>query len=323
MLLDPCNAEVVPGIYGTSDGLTAKFRNYTFNSSGANSGYILWVPQLCNEGIEPGVTTNGTFNVFCFAAGNPLNSPINTIAAPLGSSDYWSVNTCGAGLPDPCAAFGAGDTCQVQRMISACIKMTYTGAMVNASGQVGYITDVDPFTLIGGGNSSGPPSVSQMFNLCSKTERIGVRTHENRYSAATDNDSVYHGTTNACWEYSEAEATAIRTRVGATASRFRYPAFGFAWRGLDIPSGGDTGLSFELTKNIEWRPEPVSGLVQPNPVHHGPEKRTGILTALDRMYPNWATASLDAAAQYGPALAESIFTGTAGPMLRTLRGRAV
>jgi len=203
--------------------------------------------------------------------------------------------------------------------------MTYTGAMVNSSGQVGYITDLDPKTLIGGGTASFTPSVSQMFNLCSKTERIGIRTHENRYSAGTDNDSVYHGIDNSCWEYVQDPGLPgqdpLATRVGATASRFRYPAFGFAWRGLDIPTNGDASLSFELTKNIEWRPEPVSGLVQPNPTHHGPEKRTGILSSLDRLYPNWATSAIDIATDYGPALAESIYTGTAGPMLRTLRGR--
>lgn len=313
MLADPCGSELVPGIYGTTDGFTARFKSTINPSAGSGNpvaGYILWIPQLTNLGTPQ---TNGHFNLFGFAASNGTAAPVNTTTNPLGEDGEWAVAAGNSGfkIPDPASPFVSGDLCQVARMISACMRFTYTGRLTNSSGQIGFIENLDPWSLLQGGTSDGPPTVDQMFNLCRKVERVGLDTNEIRYSAYTDNDEVYHSITNSGWTYTAGNLT----DVGATSSRFRYPAFGLCWRGLAT----DFSFVIDLIKNIEWKPEPMSGLMQPPSKHIPHPPRNSLLVWLDQNMPDWQSKTLSAAVSTVAAIAGAAQAGvmqrTRGPML--------
>ena len=308
MLLNPCSADLLPGIHGTSDGFVGKFKLNLNNNSSGKAGYILWIPQLSNAGEADG-TAREQFNVYAFSGTNGTQSPENTTGNPLGTDGSWAVNGSGFSLIDPSSSFLQGNLAQCERLISACIRVSFIGAMSDSSGQIGYIKDFDPRSLIaGGGVGDSPPSVDQVFNLCAKTVRIGTDTHENIYSSQTPNDGVWSTVLSSGWDSGVAASVVggSLTTVGGQAGRFRYPAFGFCWRGLTTTTAN---MVFELTKNIEWRPEPVSGLVQPRPHHHGPSLVQSIMAQLDNNAPGWSERLVNVAATGASRVAQAAFTG--------------
>jgi hypothetical protein len=301
MIADPCNCTLIPGLHGTSEGLLARVKKTLFNATADTCGYVLWVPDYsCNFGDfnERGTATNiKCGNLFIWSSTEPDQQPYNErvdveskmayggilsdtfVAASAFSSAFTST--------DPAAVLISGDIVQDARTLSACIKMKYTGQLVNASGELAFIQDLPLSSIIYGAGNNEAASVNQLFQQATQTGRFGSDTAE-VISRPDETSHVFRNDRSTPFQVSDSNG-GITTLSNEGKSQGPN-VFGFAWRGLAIPSGQAANLTFEFIKNIEWRPEPVSGLTHATPrVVNTIPKTQSAVKYLDDMSSTWST----------------------------------
>lgn len=325
MLADPCGSTLVPGFWGTSEGLLARARStITFTGSGTGtSGYILWSPDYFSVGAVGTPLVDTPANLFAWNAVSPATQPINV--SPTASygdhfmSDFenGSVMSTAASGSDPAYGILEDDIVQDARPISACVSITYTGTMANASGQIGFIDNFPLESLLSGGVGDNPPSVDELFRYTSKTSRLGVdtleivsRVNDSGHFFRDENDSPVlvnpGGLTN----------PATVTPLGA-AQQPRF--FGFCWRGLDAAASNP--LVFELTKNFEWRAAPRSGFAAAPPVtYFDSPPAHDVQRRLDAKVPGWDSGRSPGPDDGATRIAKLGYTGTGGGKLRGAHG---
>lgn len=298
MVRNPCAAELIPGIYGSSEGTLARFKNVTNNTSSGTCGYCVWFPDYCQGGNS--VTGGG--NLYIFTANATTIAPNNTVASPLGEGSDWAVNGAGFALPDPAYALATGDIVKDLRTISACMRLTYYGALSTSSGQIGFIENFTCESLLTGGTGAAPPSVDDVFQTLAVTERLGIDTLETVWRPS-DHSRNFRSSDDVALSIGLASASA--TTLGTDARSFAPRGFGFAWRGLDISK-----LNFEFIKNVEWRPEAVSGLVT-SPVHtYGSDRMPIVVANLDKKHgQGWVHRAVHTTGSAVSSVAKAAWTG--------------
>lgn len=244
MLANPCDAKLVSGLYGDSQGLLARFRKSEDNNSLASCGYLLWCPDY-----------HGKTNLVCFVNDDPTFHPPNTQSDPYGSGIGWSAPATSSAsfLYDPCEAFVGQAVCADARLISSCMQMTYYGTQLNAGGELRIVENLRPEMLINGGAGGLPASVNEIMDYAGSSMRLGTKTYEVR-SRPTESSRIFRN---------HLQGTFTRGAPNAvdevqTTQNPKY--YGFVWRNIPVDQ---TNLSFSLFKNIEWRPAPTSGLNRP------------------------------------------------------------
>jgi hypothetical protein len=301
MIADPCNCTLIPGLHGTSEGLLARVKKTLFNSTADTCGYVLWVPDYsCNFGDfnERGPATSVKCgNLFIWSSTDPNQQPYNTLVAADSKMAYGSAlsDTFVAATTyssaytstDPAAVLVSGDIVQDARTLSACIKMKYTGQLLNASGEIAFIQDLPLPSILYGASNNEAASVNHLFQQATQTGRFGSDTAE----VISRPDETSHVFRN-----DRSTPINVNTGEGGTSSlsqegKSQGPnVFGFAWRGLAIPSGQAANLTFEFIKNIEWRPEPISGLTHATPrVINTIPKTQSAVKYLDDKSSTWST----------------------------------
>jgi hypothetical protein len=319
MLADPCNAELRSGSFTTSEGYLARVRStFVDNSDGGRSGYILWVPMYHNSGAaDPDSLFAKEFNVMGWSASNSGSNPINNALGDGLSygfpEDFNAAKELGTAFAsaDP-ASFLVGSKNAIvadARLISACIKMTYTGRMDAAAGEVCRVSV--PLDVILGNMEEKIPaaSVDELFRMATKRSRLGVDTLETIHRPETELTGLFHGASDVCLGGGGAPGTDA-TITGPSAKLRQPKVFGFAWRSLPTPSGDSSNLTFELTKNLEWRPSSRSGFVAAVPKSTGKDR--GIQKAvamLDANIPGWADRVYDSATSVASTIAQLALTG--------------
>lgn len=314
MVAHPCDAPLVSGLFGTVEGLMGRFKSRISNGTTNQHGYLLWVPAYhCRSPSTP-TGANQTFNVFGFTTGDASANPIGiNFSGPAWSS----TNTAGFREVDPVYPFVVGSTCQDARVVSACMRLTNWGQEITSQGEVVAIDNV-PLSAVLGESTGLSASVNDMFNLGRREMRLGLNTLE----------VVYRGSdTDACFRSDAvAPATSAPALVGASTAPVISPAvgndgprcFGFAWRAIN--ANPQTNITFELIKNVEWRPALTSGMSASVTVTHGPSLMPTVHAVLDSKKPGWHMKQVGDYMMSGINMARSAMQN---PMMQTLGNAAL
>lgn len=319
MINDPCNSALIPGFYGDSQGNLVRCKStLTIEADNtATCGYVLYCPDYHTTGHTG--DSNFLANLFVWTDTSSATRPDNTGDFPYGGYAHSNdVNfTTTSSHPDPFSNLISSDIIKDGRTIGACLKATYTGALINSGGQVCALENL-PLTAVLGdyvnitaGNETTPLSVDELFQYSTKTARFTAETVE--VKARPDDSSetfrTVHSATHAC-----NEVTSGVPSSSTTLARSQQPIFiGIAWRGL--PTGVATPIIIDLIKSVEWRSDPRSGItVVPPKTVHVTSMAKPALHVLDTMVPNWTTTGFEAAGK----VTGQIAADTAGYILPKL-----
>ena len=266
MVLNPCESTLVPGLYGTSEGLLARLKaTYHIPALGgtphgaSTCGYVLWCPDFCNKDDGFGSwTTQG--NLFEWQHTSSSVAPSNSGGFPYGTCRDRVVDgtVTTLTLDDPAANLVRSDIVSDARVLGACMQMTYYGKMLDAAGEVGYISNLPVNELLSGGAGGIPISVDDLLVYCNNKQRMGVDTLEAVYRPNELSSNHFRTNEQRLLGMDTPNPTIIPPEAATLSPR----CFGFVWRNVEP----DAGLVFDFTKSIEWRAEAGSGLSQ-TPIH--------------------------------------------------------
>lgn len=301
MLANPCSAQLYPGFNGTDEGIISRLKTLYTGNSGLTNGFVLWSP------IYVGGATH--FNCFIYAISLAGSKGINSVAAPLGAG------ASGLAIDTAATVFVHSATVSDFRLISACLRVTYTGPLQSSQGLLASVENLPADTFLHGqATSDEVASVDDLFALSSKTQRFGVNTHELRYRPRVGDNGRFKPDQNGT--YTLGTPGTSRTTLTQDSKSFGTTLFGFAWKGI-----ASDQLSFEFVQNIEWRPETRAGFVSSIPRQITPAGYSQtVLAWMDRTMPGWTTALSNGASTIVSAsvnrLASSVFSGVpSSPML--------
>jgi len=277
MILDPCNADLEPGLHGTAEGVLQRFVTNFAPVSTATYGYFVWFPSF-----HTGATNdynNGQaryFNNFLWNdSANTGNSvPANTTAAPFGSGGAGTANS----FADPFFSTLSSTNVQDGRTLSACVKIRPTGAISAIQGTISFLDNIpyDLFESQTTGTSAPAPTVNQMLAYSRKIERLGIDSYEVKHRPSQSDKFYTEVESPFAYPYVGA-ATAGPTYTTAIANSTSPRGIGFAWTN----TGGSNTFLFSLYKNVEWRPSPLSGVPVPRPISVHTNRIETILADLD------------------------------------------
>lgn len=312
MLMSPCDAPLVSGLHGTASGYLQRTKSLvtltqTTAAPSNTCGYIIWCPRYFSPGtgLAPGSSARLSMNCFLWQSSDPQLKPLNTavydallaanppvIGLARSTGGQW---TSSQFIPDPASGFASGTVCEDARLLSSCIRMTYTGRQSDAAGIICPIRNLSLTDIIQRNDATGTYSgqglsVSDLFRLSPTQERLGTEVHEIR-SRDSDNEldewqtfldpAVYPG--------SFAGAGGSITTMDPGISPREPMCYGFAWR--DVEATQFARMYVELYKNFEWRPKSSAGISLPV------EERTSALSNvpkamqyLDRVKHGWDIA---------------------------------
>jgi len=294
MIADPCNAVLVPGMYGSDAGMLARFKStYAFSAYNASwaaqpFGYVLWFPSYHNP-----TTTSGPANFFMFAAATSGTSP-----TLLNYGVFGAGATTASSVTDPAYNFVNGDTAQDARTLSACLTTSYIGTTSNAKGLFIPLTNVPLTAVLQGGTVNAPPTFDQLRNYATMQER-----------AATTNEVIWRPSVNTPFTDDGLSGITVTNAANAVTniSAEVTPPMGIGFVLYGVSAMSDYTIS--AYKNIEWRAEPASGLtIQPPRGVDNPARISAALTKLDKKRPNWQTQAMHTA---GTILTDVVLAGMA------------
>jgi hypothetical protein len=199
---------------------------------------------------------------------------------------------------------------QDQRTISACIRATFIGPVLESKGQIGTIENLPLSALIGkhvAGIVTEPPSPNELFDLATWVQRCGIDTMEVVWRPSAENPATFVSERD-IGLYTQSYLgfpAPIPTQLGDYANSREPTCFGFVWKNVL-----SNQLSFETVKNIEWRPRANQGFMAQIPRAINDHDYSGsVLKFLDRLDPTWTRRILDASASASSTLLTAVFTG--------------
>lgn len=292
MLADPCNAPLLPGIYGTQEGLLARVKSTLSNDAPATQtcGFVLWAPDYNNDPLEADTHTGYSYANIVYNYGDDAAAPmVNDLVNPYGfSTDPSADSAFVKGIQDPAADLLKSTIVSDARTIGSCITMTYTGALINSGGQYAQLTAIPLTTMLHGGPANAPPSINDLFKYATTTGRIGEEKIEIK-GRPDDSSNIFRSNESGPLVSEFIGGAQVRPTFLSTESKTVEPVFfGVVWRGL--PTGVTNPMVFDLLKSIEWRPETASGFTQvPKHAYHAQPQAVKATMLLDRTRPHWAT----------------------------------
>lgn len=297
MVGDPCNGALKRGFFGDSEGNLVRCKNTLAIEVDATAtcGYVLWAPDYSNPGHTDALG-NALANLFIWTDTSANQNPLNTSLDPYGS-DYTALTDVTAestgSYPDPFYNILSSDIVMDSRTIGACVRATYTGALINSGGQVAALENI-PFAAVlgdetGNDEETNPASVNELFKYSTTSGRFSAETIE--VKARPDDSSE---------TFRSLDQGAILTNtplfnasVKTDEAKIQQPVFfGIAWRGL--PSGVATPIMLDFIKIVEWRAQPQSGLTIIRPTTYYPHSMAKpVKKYLDDTSPGWATTGFN------------------------------
>lgn len=299
MLYDPCNATLVPGIYGTSEGLLTRVRKTLSNNSPGSAGYIVWCPDY-----------HGRESAFAWTTTDSSKRPTDTQLDPYGGGILWDADAkTAAFVQDPAHPLLLTDMVQDGRCLSACLQMTYFGPMFSSGGEVSVIENLPVSAILTGGPNNDPFTVDELFNFAASSHRLGTDTEELVYRTSDVNSSVFY-------DYKQDLVTNNGiTELTPQASTRGPRLFGFVWRNIPTLGGAfeqkfdHASLTFVMLKNVEWRPQPQVGITQV-PVSTSARSHVPLIQSkLDRSHPGWTHRFLSSVGSAVSNVARAALTG--------------
>jgi hypothetical protein len=317
MVLDPCNSTLVPGIYGSSEGLLSRLKSevnlpaFTFAQTTQTCGYCLWCPDFTNDGFNSGDFGGG--NLMLWYSDDPGLNPVNNISfVAYGRQSQTAASwTTAATLQDPASTLINSDLVADLRVVSACMKASYFGSMFTSSGEIGFIENLPASALLGPVDSasatftSNPSSVNQLMRYCNRKQRFGTDTFEMTYRLNELSSDHFRDDTDNLFQHDIAGVDA--TRLAPVADAVSPRVFGYVWRNT-APAAG---LNFEFTKSVEWRPRSDAGLTQVTIKASGASKVPALNTLIDNnsQLSSLRTRVVSSVGSVAGALAQASFTG--------------
>lgn len=296
MLLDPCGSTLRPGLHSTSEGILSRFKtSITINPTAVEgeNGFIIWSPHYVSE--------VATAHECCIQWEDAVAAqlPLNTVGTPYGTGGANTTNAINVGA----SSFVSSATCADFRLVSSCMKISYTGPVNSCAGLITPITNI-PADAVLHGNGGNPMSIDDFFAMSSQVKRVSLDTMELRHRPDAALSDAFKGSHDALWTKG-VPATNV-TVMSSEAKRFDPTVYGFAWKG--VPAGT---LEVSFIQNIEWRPDAGLGIVATIPKQlHAPGYAETIMRHLDKMFPNWQTEGANLAKSQANNLISSVFSGT-------------
>lgn len=273
MISDPCNADIEPGLHGTSEGVAQRYvTNFTPGSTSV-CGYVVWFPSF-HCGVSGGdyVQANKPLSCYFYAAPDTTTVPLNTVAAPFGSGAGGTASS----IRDPFFGTAASSSVMDGRTLAACMKVRPVNSVSSIQGTVAFLDNipVDLFANTSANVQNPPPTVGEMLSYSRKIERLGIDTYEVKHRPS-ETDKFFNEI-DAPMHYTQTSSTTNTTTLGdSIAPR----GIGFAWSGL--ATGGASTLLFTLYKIVEWRPSPIAGQPIPRPISTPTPRISELLSYLD------------------------------------------
>jgi len=286
MLLHPCDAQLTQGVFGTNDGLTARLRSDIEVSTTDTCGFVLWCPEFtCGTRTVDG----DSVCVLSFSGVDPSLGPVNTPANPLGSgaASTFDSDVSGNTWTDPAFAFASETLVDSTRTISTCMQMAYWGTEDNMSGQWASISGLPTSQLLAGG-----VTINDLFISARVSPRVGMDTLE-VLSRPGQNPEVFKQTTVPDTDDGRGPIRANSKATVNSQSSNRYLTEDPLWYGIAWRNVATAKFSLVLTKNLEWRPANVFGIVQPR-LHTTHSRIDAVEESLDKSDPNWDVRTVDA-----------------------------
>jgi hypothetical protein len=318
MVADPCTSELIPGLYGSSEGLLARLKNQYHVPKLADPhppttcGYCLWCPDFTNEDTtgtdELPSTDQG--NLFIWQSNDSTKFADNSESSPFGIGiDAGTTKT----LPDPAVHLLKSDIVSDARCIGACMQLTYFGTMMNSAGEVGFISNLPVSECLTGGVGNNSFSVDELMNYSTKAHRFGTDTEEAIYRLNDQSSGLFRDHDTKLLNVPLANTSKVTT-VAMAAKTLGPRMFGFVWRN----TSPDAGLTLAFTKSIEWRSEAASGLTQ-TPIHsYGASKVPAVNAVIQRAeakgHPMWERTMSHAGSAAG-RVANAAFTGVGNALV--------
>lgn len=285
MIADPCNADMIPGIFGESLGqLNRCHKSITLDPAegGATTcGYFLWCPEFHNS-----VGAEYHINTFWFTTTNASAVPLNTTTNPWGSG-----GAAGIAIGDPAYNFVNSALVVTAATVSSCLDITYTGTLDTSQGEICLINGISLEDIVETKADAGPSNpnaaqpvmtVNEMFSFANSSTRLGLGSHEvigntaDTPTFASDKEGPIHLGTAATNISNVSEQGLIADPLW----------YGFAIRGLTAAQP----ITVNMTKIIEWKQAHVSGFARQKPVVYAPETQVPkAKMLLNKSDPNWAT----------------------------------
>lgn len=297
MIADPCNSTLVPGLYGSSEGMLARLKStHALKTSGDHTcGYVLWCPEFSNPGSEVSSIQADLANLFVWQDTDPSSRPLNTISNQFGRGDYTGITA--DSIPDPVSALMGSNIVADARSLGACIQMTYVGKMLDSAGEVAAISNLPMSELITGGPNGDPLTVNELMVYATTKQRLGVETREVKHKPSVTTGGIFRGEDDGMVQMDWPVTTpASLTSEAETTSPV---VFGFVWRSV----APNSPITLDFTKSIEWRPDATSGLTQVPTKHYGASPLPNVLKSLDhahaRGHPVWDNIKRAGAAALG------------------------
>lgn len=283
-----------------------------FNNSTGTCGYILWVDDYHQAGDRLDAKHSDAAlyggNLFIWSSDSPDTQPYNTRVVGENKESYGEVRSDSFAqntqyssahtVVDPAHSWVSGNNVQDARTISSCIRMKYTGQERLASGEVALIENLPIDSILRGAVDEEAVSVNMLFNSARHVQRLGNTPVEIKGRPSTASDT-----------FRNSHATPFIIRAQENQSTGKSPAgriqapnvYGLAWRGISINADQPTCLfTYELTKNVEWRPEPNANATNVVPkARSGTPKYQSATSWLDNNVPGWTTQLTSAIAYAG------------------------
>jgi hypothetical protein len=268
MLAEPCTAELVSGLNSTDEGLLARLKTTFSLGSTALNGFALWDPTYIGGP----------------SAGNCFMTPMTSSAANSTNSvaDPYIGNNEEVGA----TAFVTSNTVSDFRLVSACLRVTYIGTLLDSKGIVAKVSALPVETFFDGlPGVDAVASVDAVIAMSAGVERMGTITHEVRFHPQASTTTHFKRSVTGAYDLGVAGVS--RTSPTNDANRFGASFIGFAWKGVPCDQ-----LSFEFIQNIEWRPDVGAGFVSVLPKQIKPQGYIHTVTQyLDQNWPGWSTAA--------------------------------
>lgn len=305
MISDPCSAKLVAGLYGDQQGILARFQSSMTLAAAVDRtcGYILWYPNYTNAHSDQTPGKQPNLNMFLFYGVNGDTVPTNTAAEPFGTCLHY--NTA-CGVPDPAHAFVSGAVCDSARHLGSCLKMSYTGKMSDASGQISYLQNIPLDNLLREDGTAA--TVNQLFILSQDSRRMGVDTHSIVYQPLDPGMERFRTQNDGC--IIQGDVNTSVSEHADDAKVYTPTGFGFAFRG--IPAADLPNYVLEFHKNIEWKPATGQGMpIVPPAASASTSFIKSTVDKLNQIDPTWWDQASNAANYLANRVSRLALTGVA------------
>jgi hypothetical protein len=316
MLVDPCNAPLIPGAFGDpSLRMLRESKTLTFTVTAGKTHHFLWLPKYHCQAVGFGESNTHPSNLFHFGYNNGDTGPTqveNTTAFPWGQAFARSQT-----MEDPCYGHVNKTGIRDARTVAACIDLDYTGRNDAECGLVtGFNAKLGDFWAQAAGATY--PTVplyryDDVFEIGKESRRPGENLHV-RYQPNFVNEPFdFFPSSDSPVHVGNTGGTPASSTVSGLRLRTDNPTV----LGVAIIGGeADTTFRIRFTKIVEYREDHSIGTLRSTPMSLPPPTTTPLERATRVLPPEtwdatWGNvkSAVSAATSFAQANQQAIYHG--------------